>query len=62
MTLEIERTPTGAVVRMDGAVRATFVGDLADPGEVEALRQLVAELFGDDADAAIEFFLNTDLT
>ena len=62
MTVVVHRTPVGADVVVDGRVRATFVGDLDRADDVAALRAMVAELFGDGAaQAAIEFFLNTDL-
>src|SRR3954463_12648518 len=45
MPVEVQRTATGAVVVVDGQVRATFVGDLDDPGDRAALEEMVKELF-----------------
>jgi len=45
VSVEIRPTDTGAVVLVNGQVRATFVGDLADPVDNAALAELVTELF-----------------
>jgi len=45
MPVEVQRTATGAVVVVDGEVRATFVGDLDDPTDRAALEEMVKELF-----------------
>ena len=45
MPLEVHRTPEGAVVLVDGKVRATFVGDLDDPPQAAAFNELLNELF-----------------
>ena len=42
---EIERTATGAIVRMSGVVRATFTGDLDNPDDRAAFDEMVSELF-----------------
>lgn len=52
----------GAHLVANGVVRATFVGDVDDPRDRAALLEMVRELFGDDAAAAIESNLNGDLT
>ena len=41
----IESTAEGARVVVDGVVRATFVGDLADPEQRKAFDEMVTELF-----------------
>jgi len=46
MPVEVRRTPEGAVVLVDGEVRATFVGDLGRADARAALDELVKELFG----------------
>jgi hypothetical protein len=46
MPVEVRRTPDGAVVLVDGEVRATFVGDLDHAEDQAALDELVRELFG----------------
>ena len=45
--VEVERVEGGAVVRVDGAVRARFVGDLDQAEDQAALDELVHELFGE---------------
>ena len=45
MPAEVQRTATGALVVVDGDVRATFVGDLDDPAERAAFEEMVKELF-----------------
>jgi hypothetical protein len=47
MPVEVQRTATGAIVVVDGEIRATFVGDLDDPLEQAALDELLHELFGE---------------
>ena len=42
---EVEPTGDGARVVVDGAVRATFVGDLDDPSQRAAFDEMIAELF-----------------
>jgi hypothetical protein len=42
---QIERTPHGAEIRVDGVVRATFVGDLDDPAQAAAFQEMLGELF-----------------
>jgi hypothetical protein len=43
--LEVRRTSRGAELVVDGAVRATFVGDLDDPRDRAAFEEMAAELF-----------------
>jgi hypothetical protein len=45
MPAEVQRTATGALVVVDGEVRATFVGNLDDPAERAAFDEMVRELF-----------------
>src|SRR3954469_18978543 len=60
--VNIEPTTDGAIVRVDGEVRATFVGDLASAEGVAALQELVGELFGADVPPAIGSMQPRDLT
>jgi hypothetical protein len=52
--VEIERVDGGAVVRVDGVVRATFAGDLDQPADKAALDELVQELFGSFLDQTVK--------
>src|SRR3954462_5107896 len=52
--LVVERIAGGAVVRVDGVVRATFVGDLDQPADKAALDELVSELFGGLLDRTVK--------
>jgi len=45
MPAEVQRTATGALVVVDGEVRATFVGNLDDPAERAAFEEMLKELF-----------------
>src|SRR4051794_13768171 len=54
VALELRRTDTGADVLVGGKVRATFVGDLDDPGDVAALDELVGELFSGRLDPPVK--------
>jgi len=61
-TVTIQRTETGALVLVAGAVRATFTGDLATGEGRDALEELLQELFGADGLAAIRFLQEGNLT
>ena len=45
MSYVVERTLEGALVVVDGVVRATFVGDLDDPAQRAAFDEMLQELF-----------------